>query len=308
MGYFSAADPVPGRELAAFVAAVERGSVQHAADGLGLTQSAVSKRIAALEQRAGAQLLVRGRMGVVPTELGAAAYPLAKGALAALTEVGAALSERRTGADVTLRLTASLTVGEFLLPGWLGSFRVERPDLRVVLEIANSAAVIDSLRAEQAEIGFVEGLGDYRQWRSLTIGHDKLMIVVSAQHRWAKRRSLRPAELSSESYLTRERSSGTREVADAALVSAGVELKPALQAASLESLKHAVQDGGFTILSELAIAAETHAGTLIGLPLKDASLARELRALAPRTQMSEAGEAFWNWLKRLRDTEEQLDR
>lgn len=64
------ANPLPGSELAAFVAAVEAGSVHGAADALQLTQSAVTKRILTLEQRVGGRLLERGRFGVRPTELG----------------------------------------------------------------------------------------------------------------------------------------------------------------------------------------------------------------------------------------------
>src|SRR3979409_2730379 len=86
-GLVSVANPMAGSELAAFVAAVEAGSVHGAADALQLTQSAVTKRIQALERRVGGRLFERGRFGVRPTELGRTVYPAAKRALEALESV-----------------------------------------------------------------------------------------------------------------------------------------------------------------------------------------------------------------------------
>ena len=109
-------------------------------------------------------------------------------------------------------------------------------------------------------------------------------MVVAGDHRWARRRSVAVSELTSEPYLTREAASGTREVAEVALARLGVTLTPSLQASSLQSLKRALGGGGFTLLSELAIDAERRAGTLIGIPVREIDLERELRAVdaAPR--------------------------
>src|ERR1700749_1137211 len=77
-------DPLPSRELAAFLAAVETGSVQGAAEALDLTQSATTKRIQALERRLGASLLPRARPGARPPEGGMALSPEARRGLAPL--------------------------------------------------------------------------------------------------------------------------------------------------------------------------------------------------------------------------------
>ena len=212
----SDADPLPGGQLAAFAAAVESGSVQGAADALQLTQSAATKRIQSLERRIGDQLLERGRFGVRPTALGRTVYPLAKRALDALADVAQAAQLSAAQSAKQLRLSASLTIGEFLLPSWLARFRLHRPDIHPQLEVVNSSAVIVALRERRAEIGFVEGLEPVSDWEAMPIAQDQLLVVVSADHPWARRRSVRPAELASQPYLTRERSSGTRAVADAA--------------------------------------------------------------------------------------------
>ena len=110
-------DPLSGRELAAFVAAVDAHTLYAAADALALTQSAVTKRVASLERRVGQRLLERGRTGVRPTAAGRALYPEARAALAALERARRAVAD--PGADAALAVAASHTVAGYLLPGWL---------------------------------------------------------------------------------------------------------------------------------------------------------------------------------------------
>jgi DNA-binding transcriptional LysR family regulator len=296
-GLASEANPLASGELAAFVAAVEAGSVHGAADALQLTQSAVTKRIQTLERRVGGRLFERGRFGVRPTQLGRTVYPAAKRALEALRSVAELVELSRAQGSMDLRLSASHTIGEFLLPGWLSDFRRERPDVHPQLEIVNSQGVIDAIREHRSELGFIEGPDSPAGLQTLTVARDEIVAVVVAGHPWARRRAVTPRDLLTDSYLTREPASGTRAVATAALARAGVELTPALQAASAQSLKRALSGGGFTLISRLAIEVEERAGVLVGLPLRGVELRRELRAIRRRRPApSTAARALWRWL------------
>ena len=86
-------------------------------------------------------------------------------------------------------------------------------------------------------------------------------------------------------------------MAEVALARLGVTLTPSLQASSLQSLKRALGGGGFTLLSELAIDAERRAGTLVGIPVREIDLERELRAVRRRPALTGAARAFWRWLE-----------
>jgi DNA-binding transcriptional LysR family regulator len=291
-------DPLPGGELAAFAAAVESASIHGAADALDLTQSAVTKRIQSLERRIGGELLERGRFGARPTELGRAVYPPARRALQELEEVRRAAELSRADRAPQLALAASATIGEALLPGWLAEFRSDQPGVKPTLEITNSTGAIAALRARRAEIAFVEGLDPLTDWEWFCVRRDRLVVVVAAGHRWARRRSIAAAALTSEPYLTRELASGTREVADAALATAGVTLMPSLQASSLQTLARALAGGGFTLLSELAIDSDRRAGRLVAIPVRGVDLERELRAVRRRRPaLTGAARTFWRWLE-----------
>lgn len=293
-------DLLPAHGLAAFVSAVEAGTLHGAADELRLTQSAVTKRVQALERRLGVTLLRRGRLGAVPTEAGRLLYPEAKQALAALGRAASVMDRAGEARAHALRIAASRTVGEFLAPRWLAEFRTAVGDARLHAEVdvANSPHVLALVHSGEAEVGFVEGLDKLRGLQQLTLLREDLVIVVGPQHRWARRRSVGVGELRSELYLTRERDSGTRAVATAALARAGVELEPALVTPSIQGLKRAVLGGGFTVLSPVAVEGEVATGTLRAVPLRGADLSRELRAVrsGPAARGSAAGK-LWSWLR-----------
>jgi DNA-binding transcriptional LysR family regulator len=290
------AEPLSGRDLAAFVAAVETGSVQGAAEALALTQSAATKRIRALEARVGATLLERGRFGARPTQTGRLLYPEARAALDALARAESVLLGERDRTPV-LALAASHTIGEFLLPGWLSAFRAAGEDVRARVDVINSAAVLAAVRAGEAEIGFVEGLDRLDGLDALDLLRDEIVAVVAPGHPWARRRAVPLAALSREPFLTREAGSGTRAVAVSALAEAGVALQPSLEAASSQSLKRAVLDGGFTLISRRAVEAEVQAGTLRALPVSGVELVRVLRAVRrTRPALPAAAQRLWDWL------------
>jgi DNA-binding transcriptional LysR family regulator len=290
------ANPLASADLAAFAAAVEAGGVRGAADALDLTPSAVTKRIQNLERRLGVRLFDRGRYGLRQTEAGRVLYPEAKQALLALAAAEAAVSEQRAAGAGAMRLAASHTVGEVLLPGWLAAFRAMRPASRVQVDVVNSAGVIAALREGTVELGFVEGRDPLAGLAWSVVRQDELVVVVAAGHRWARRRVLGPRELAGEPWLAREPGSGTRAVAAAALAAAGVELEPALEVASTQSVKRALTAGGFAVLSSLVVQAEVAAGALHAIRVRDVDLTRNLRMIhdpgAPPTGLT-ADFAAW---------------
>lgn len=290
-------DPLSGRELAAFVTAVETGSVQGAADALALTQSAATKRVQALERRLGGPLLERGPVGVRPTAAGQVLYPLAREALAALQRAEAAVHV--TDTEPLLRIQASRTIGETLLPQWLGAFRGLAPAAHVSAQITNSDQVARAVRDGEAEIGFVEGPADsLRGLREMRVADDEICVVVAADHPWARRPAVARGALNRETFFAREAGSGTRAVAEEQLAKAGVQLHPALEVSSAEGLKRAVLSGGFTLLSRRAVAAELAVGTLAALPVAGVDLHRSFRALRrSRPALQGPAHRFWRWLQ-----------
>jgi DNA-binding transcriptional LysR family regulator len=289
------ADPLSSRDLAAFAAAIEAGSVQGASEALDLTQSATTKRIQALERRLGVTLLTRGRHGVRPTEEGMALYPEARRGLDALGQAEQAVAGARAARP--LRIAASHTIGEALLPTWLTAFRVELPGVHPQVDVVNSVAAIAAVREERADVGFVEGLEPLDGLDTKVVAHDRIVLVVAAGHRWAHRRQVNPRELMKGRWISRESGSGMRAVAAAALAEVGVELQPDLSLASLEGVKRSLAAGGFALISELALEPDLAAGRLVTLPLKGLTIERPLVAIRRAgARPHEQAKRFWGWL------------
>jgi DNA-binding transcriptional LysR family regulator len=294
---WAAPTPLSGSDLAAFVAAMEVGSVHGAADALNLTASAVTKRLQSLERRTGVSLFDRSRRGLSATAAARLLYPEAKQALSALCRAQETVAQHREQSSHALALAASHTIGEFLLPGWLAAFRHEHATVRAQVDIVNSPGVLATVRERRAQIGFVEGRDALDDLDVIAVHRDEIVAVVARGHRWSRRRSLPAKDLRDEPYFTRERGSGTRAVATAALADAGIELSPSLEVASTQSLKRALMGGGFALLSRLAVATEVHSGSLHAIPVRDIDLDRELHAVRdPRVRAIGDTLAFWHWL------------
>ncbi|MFJ7340260.1 LysR family transcriptional regulator [Streptomyces sp. NPDC101110] len=267
-----------GLEL--LLAVARLGSLGGAARELGITQPAASSRIRSMERQLGVALVDRSPRGSRLTDAGALVTDWARRIVEAAEafDVGAqALRDRR---DSRLRVAASMTIAEYLLPGWLLALRAQRPDTAVSLHAGNSAAVAERLLSDEADLGFVEGLSVPAGLDSAVIAHDRLIVVTAPGHAWARRRrSLAAEELASTPLILREKGSGTRQVLDAAL---GGLARPLIELSSTTAVKAAVVSGaGPAVLSELAVGEELAMRRLVSVPVEGVALARDLRAVWP---------------------------
>ncbi|MYS05933.1 LysR family transcriptional regulator, partial [Streptomyces sp. SID6041] len=153
----------------------------------------------------------------------------------------------------------------------------------VSLQAGNSAVVAERLLANEADMGFVEGLAVPDGLDGVVVAHDRLVIVSAPSHPWARRRGpLDPAELAATPLVLREHGSGTRQVLDAALSGHGGLAQPLLELASTTAVKAAAVSGaGPAVLSELAVAEELASRRLVAIPVEGARLRRDLRAVWP---------------------------
>jgi DNA-binding transcriptional LysR family regulator len=140
--------------------------------------------------------------------------------------------------------------------------------------------VAQRLLADEADLGFVEGLTVPPGLDSAVVAHDHLVVVTAPGHPWARRRRPLPAqELAATPLILREEGSGTRQVLDAAL---GGLARPLIELSSTTAVKaSAIQGAGPAVLSELAVGEELATGRLVRIPLAGVPLRRSLKAVWP---------------------------
>ncbi|MGW1805914.1 LysR family transcriptional regulator [Streptomyces sp. NPDC002078] len=277
----SLAHRVPDLAALELLLAVARlGSLGAAAREVGITQPAASSRIRSMERQLGVALVDRSPRGSRLTDAGALVTDWARRVVEAAAAFDAGARALRDRRDSRLRVAASMTIAEYLLPGWLLALHAGRPDTAVSLLAGNSAKVAELLLAGEADLGFVEGLSVPTGLDSAVIARDRLIVVAAPGHPWARRR--RPVtaeELAGTPLILRERGSGTRQVLDAAL---GGLARPLIELSSTTAVKaSAVSGAGPSVLSELAVGEELAMRRLVSIPVEGVSLHRELRAVWP---------------------------
>lgn len=265
----------------------EGGSISDAARSEGLSQPAASKRLSALERALGVTLVVRTSSGSSLTPEGRVVADWAGRVFEMVTQMSEAVATMREHSSADLRVAASMTVAEHLVPRWLSSLRTLRPDVHVGLRVANSHDVQRLVIDGEFDLGLIEtGKWDDRL-RSKVIGHDRLTVVVAPGHPWARRRKpLAVEELAAAQLIVRESGSGTRETLDrllGSLAGGRVPVEPLLEMGSNAAVKGAVKAGvGPAVLSELAVREELSSGQLCEVSVTGIDFSRPLRAVWPR--------------------------
>ncbi|NES37377.1 LysR family transcriptional regulator [Micromonospora sp. PPF5-17] len=274
---------LPALDLLLSVA--QTGSVGRAAQAHGITQPSASARLAKLERRLGVPLLVRSRRGSFLTPAGETVVVWSRSVIDAAQTLADGVLTLRADRQARLRIAASLTVAEYLLPAWLLSLRRTHPELDISADVANSNGVVEAVRSGAVDLGFVESPDIPAGLTARIVGEDRLTLVVAASyplaaHAW---RALRPTDLADQPLLLREPGSGTRHTFLSAMEHA-LGFAPSLpHAISLGStttiLSTVCAGGGIGVISARAAAPGVAAGELVELRVENLPLTRPLHAL-----------------------------
>lgn len=271
----------PGLADLDLLLSVERlGSLGQAAREHGISQPAASTRIRLLERRLGLVLLERSPSGSRLTAAGTSVAEWAREVMAATSQLLAGAAALRDVEHGWLRIAASMTVAEYLMPRWLVALNRRLPELTVALRAENSRTVVELLRAGEVDLGFVEDPSVHADLAEMVVADDELVIVVGPAHPWAGTdRPLTGRELAAGRLVLRERGSGTRETLQRVLGELHDD-DPHLELSSTTAIKEAVRAGaGAAVLSALAVERELRTGQLVRIPVTGIELTRTLRAV-----------------------------
>jgi DNA-binding transcriptional LysR family regulator len=274
------------RQLEVFVATARGGSTRAAAERVARSQSAASTTLADLESALGAPLFDRVGRRLVLNENGRALLPRAASMLDEATDVQQLFSGEHLA---PLRVGASLTIGECILPDLVGAWKTRHPKSPVRLTIGNTSDVIASVAAFDVDVGFVEGSQTHPDLVVKPWMKDELVIVASPAHPLAGR-TVTPRLLRDAEWALREIGSGTREAADRWLVEHLGHANVAYELGSPETIKRLVVAGttlGF--LSRHAVAQALAQGTLVELKTRLPVSIRRLAIVLHRDKRLGAG-------------------
>lgn len=242
-----------------------------------MSQSAVSQQIQALERRYRVVLFDRGSKGATLTEPGRILFAKAQKMLDIEDEINHEFDDLRGLKGGELHVGASTTIGNYLMPFYLGEFKRRYPDVKVSLIVENTRIIEDQLLAGMFQLAVVEHEVQNPSLVKEPIERDELILFVSPVHPWADRDAVSKEELMEEPFITREVGSGTREVIEETLAKEEVtKLNVVMELGNSSAIKTAVQAGlGVSILSRRAIHPQLGSGIIKQVRIKNVTLDRD---------------------------------
>ncbi|HWB83805.1 MAG TPA: LysR family transcriptional regulator [Bryobacteraceae bacterium] len=272
--------------LAVFRTVAECLSFTQAAERLHLSQPAVTSHIKVIEEELAVRLFERSSGGIRLTPAGERLFTFAleaqRLAQQALASIGALTGECLG----RLRVGASTTIAQYVLPGLLAEFRQlhSRVDLSVVS--ANTADIVAEMLARRIDLGLIEGPAGATDVKVETFVPDEIVVIAGESHVFAAGEcdTLLPEDLTAEPLLLRERGSGTRRVVEDALREAGVDLRLlciVMELDSTEAIKSGAEAGlGVGFVSRWALRSE-RASRLRIIPVRGLKIIREFQFIYP---------------------------
>lgn len=277
--------------LQAFYEVALAGSISAGAERLHVSQPAVTREIKALEAHLGVVLFDRLPRGVLLTAAGELLQSYAAQIFALARAADADLKELAGLEGGALHISASATVGVYLVPEHLAYFNSRFPNVQVELDVGNTRTVEQALIARDAAVGFIEGPYDDAIFEAHVVGADDIVAVVAPSHPLAGR-CVKAQALTEEVMVLRESGSGTRAVVEQAFASIGLTIRPRMSVGSTEAIKRMLANGlAIAYLSSLSVRDELQRGELLALEVDDLHIERPLtmiwlkgRAFSPSAQ------------------------
>ncbi len=270
------------RKLEIFVQVADLGQVTKAGQALSISQSAVSMALAELESAAGGPLFLRQGRRLLLNDRGRLLLEPAREILRQTAHFERLLSDSGEAPRGLLRIGASTTIGNYLLPEYIAEFSRRYPEARATLQVGNTQQVEGALSRGEIDLGLIEGPSHAPQLEILPWRDDELIVIAGRNHPLSREPAVTMAMLTAADWIMRESGSGTREVFEAALADCFGQVRIALELGHTEAVKKAVEAGmGIACLSRPAVQRELDHGWLV--EIKTAlDLKRPLAILLPR--------------------------
>jgi DNA-binding transcriptional LysR family regulator len=277
------------KQLEVFIAVAQAGNVTRAAESLSITQSATSMALADFESQLGRKLFDRIGKRLQLNDSGRLLLPKALDAVARVADI-----EHMAANDAAmigpLRIGASLTIGNYMMPGLIGSFMKHHAGAQLTLDVANTKHVIAALEQFHIDLGFIEGFCHEPNIEVLPWCSDELVIFAAPTHPLAQKRKLDEEDLATAGWILREPGSGTREVFDNAVLGKIHRINLLLEFGHTEAIKQAVASGiGIGCASRRTLEEAFRTGSVVPLQTPFLNLKRDLYVLIHRQKFRTQG-------------------
>jgi molybdate transport repressor ModE-like protein len=282
--------------MRSLLAVAEHGAITDAAVALGISQSALSRRIDQLEDALGAPVLERMGRGVTLTAIGRIALEEGKLLVQRYDRLKARVHEHLQLDAGVVRIGGGATAVGFLLPRAIAAFRVQHPGVVFQVKEAGSRDIEAAVTRDELELGIVTLPTRSRDVDEKPLARDRIVLVASKDHPLAQKTRIDAQALEGQNLVGFEGGTAVRWLIDAALREAHVEVNVVMELRSVAAILQMVETtGSLAFVSELAVTSSgaRRAPAVVPLAVRGIDIQRELALISKRGHsLSPAASAF----------------
>lgn len=289
-----------------FLSVAEHGSFSEAGRQIHISQPAVSQIVQGLERQLQVQLFVRQGRNAQLTEAGQVLVPMARELLTSAQRVIQTMLSLHGEVIGEMTIGCSTTSGKYLLPGIIARFRRQFPQVRLNVLVTSRDSVMNKLMNGDLYLGVSSKKIEHPDLEYQDFFKDNVILIVPAQHSWAKFRKIYADDLLDEPLILREELAGTREVLMEGLLLHDISqemLNVAMVLGNAEAIEMAVEEGlGIAFVSRLAASRGLELGRIVEVEVEGMQLSRDIYIVRNRKKpLTRAQTELWQSIKDNKD-------
>jgi DNA-binding transcriptional LysR family regulator len=256
---------------------VESQSFSRAAKLNGITQSAVSQQLRAMEKHFSVLIVDRSQKQFRLTREGQKLYDSAKEILHRYDKLVSDLQEMKKVISGTIHISTIYSIGLHELPPYITKFLKEYPSVNCRVEYRRSNLVYEDILQNAVDIGLVAFPLKMRQLETIPFQEDRLVLICNPEHAFATRKTLDVRDLIGEKFIGFDQDIPTRKATDQIFREAKMEVDPVMEFDNIETVKRAVEiDAGVAIVPQATVQQEVRQGLLKAVQLRGKQFTRPL--------------------------------
>ena len=286
--------------LKVFCDLVETQSFTKAAQINGVTQSAVSQQMTALERQFNAALIQRSKRKFSLTREGETLYENSKIIIQTYDSLRHRIQEIQNIVSGTVKVVTIYSIGLHELPPYLKKFLKKHPTVNVSVEYRRATQLYDDIISGMADIGLVAYPQKDSRLQVTSLREDLLVLICHPQHPLAGKTKLKLENIGGQKFIGFEPDIPTRRAIDKILRDRNVEVDHVMEFDNIETVKRAVEiDAGISIVPRSTVAQEATKKTIAIVEIEDEKFFRPLAAVHKKGKvLSPAMKEFLTLLKK----------
>jgi DNA-binding transcriptional LysR family regulator len=277
--------------MRSFLAVADTGSITEAADRIGVSQPALTRRLQQMEDQFGAELVARGRQGAALTETGKLVEAEGRLLVGRYDQLRRQVAAHQGLEGGLVRIGGGATAVSFVLPQAIAAFQERYPGIRFQVKEAGSSEVAEDVTSGRLELGLVTLPLQARELELRPFMDDRIVLVARHDHPLATGRAVGVGALTGLAFVGFEAGSAIRHIIDGALRDAGVEMNVVMELRSIPAiLRMVATTGNLAFVSQLGVE---RGGSVREIPVRGLEIKRRLAIIARRGgRLSPAARAF----------------